>query len=262
MNKKNYILNNTNTRYFDYFFFKKLKGSEPEPTPAVEGEGTNFTLVTESNKKIAEVKCKGDALQNGSPSPANPVDVQVVTGTQTVTITNGTNIQSYAITLGSLELCKIDTCQDYIYKNGNDWYVHKELGKVDFSNLTWSLTIGTILGTTDIPNIKYVDSNQKIGNAKAQKYIVRQGSGLSNYENYLAVDKTKVNVNTGSAQVNPTGIFYYELENYTDTKITDTTLISNLNKILTDVYLKKGTNTITTSATNTNLPTIIYIKSN
>lgn len=25
MNKKNYILNNTNTRYFDYFFFKKLK---------------------------------------------------------------------------------------------------------------------------------------------------------------------------------------------------------------------------------------------
>jgi len=262
MNKKNYILNNASTKYFEYFFLKKLAGTQPEPTPAVEGEGTNFTLTTGVNKTIDVLKCKGSIVQNGEPSPDNPIDVQVVTGTQTLTITNGTNIQTYTLTLGSLELCKIADYQDYIYKDGDDWYVHKEFGKVNFNDLTWSVTVGTILGTTDIPNIKYVDSNQKIGVALAQKYIVRQGSGLSNYINYLAVDKTKVNVNTGSTQVNPTGIFYYELENYTNTKITDATLISNLDTILSTGYLKKGTNTISVTSTGTNLPSIIYIKSN
>lgn len=38
--------------------------------------------------------------------------------------------QDYTVNLGSLELCKIGTYQDYIYKSGDDWYVHKEIEKV------------------------------------------------------------------------------------------------------------------------------------
>lgn len=341
MNKKNYILNNTNTRYFDYFFFKKLAGGA-NPAPTIEGEGTNFTLVTESNMNITQFRSKGDIYQTtysgknlyqaigqtnagltgtlqadgklkitgtatgsssnittamatnlpagtytlsltkalpfrvlmrasnnqniwviepgrtsvtvtttvtltsiwvwfyllvsgttynetvgfqlesgstatafepyvggtASPNPDYPQDINVVTGTQTVTITNGTSTQSYTITLGSLELCKIGSCQDYIYKDGDDWYVHKAIGKISSYN-------GETI-TTD--------------------YISTTG------------------VLTNGATV------YYCLTTPTDTKITDATLIADLNKILTDGYLKKGTNTISVTSAGTNLPSIIYIK--
>ena len=36
---------------------------------------------------------------------------------------------SYAPYFPPIELCKINTYQDYIYKNGKNWYLHKEIGK-------------------------------------------------------------------------------------------------------------------------------------
>jgi hypothetical protein len=38
--------------------------------------------------------------------------------------------KSYPIYLGDIELCKIETYQDYIYKDNGVWYLHKEIGKV------------------------------------------------------------------------------------------------------------------------------------
>lgn len=38
--------------------------------------------------------------------------------------------QSYPISLGSIELCGLGDYQDYIYKSGGKWYVHKEMGKI------------------------------------------------------------------------------------------------------------------------------------
>jgi len=37
--------------------------------------------------------------------------------------------QSYTIDLGSLELCKIGTYQDYIWNDNGTWKIHKEIGK-------------------------------------------------------------------------------------------------------------------------------------
>lgn len=60
--------------------------------------------------------------------------------------------QSYPISLGSIELCKIGDYQDYIYKSGGKWYVRKEVGKIssyagetistNYISTTGSLTTG------------------------------------------------------------------------------------------------------------------------
>lgn len=75
-----------------------------------------------------DVKYKGDTAQNGTPTPSAPVAVQTVTGEQTISI----NSAAHTVDLGSIELCKIGIYQDYIYKSGGKWYVHKECGKAVF----------------------------------------------------------------------------------------------------------------------------------
>lgn len=65
------------------------------------------------------------------PTPEFPETIQTVTGEQTIVVSDGANqSQSLTVDLGSIELCKIGTYQDYIYKSGGDWYVHKEIGKI------------------------------------------------------------------------------------------------------------------------------------
>ncbi len=115
-----------------------------------------------------------------SPSPSFPQNVEVVSGQQTVTVSDGdSQSQSYAVNLGSLELCKINNCRDYIYKSGGDWYVHKAIGKISSYN----------------------------GEAITTDYISTTG------------------ILTNGATV------YYCFAAATDTKITDTPLISQLNSI-------------------------------
>lgn len=66
-----------------------------------------------------------------SPNPSYPQTVNVVTGEQTITISDGNSqSQTYTIDLGSLELCKIGTYQDYIYKSSGNWYKHAEVAKI------------------------------------------------------------------------------------------------------------------------------------
>ena len=56
-----------------------------------------------------------------SPNPDYPQDIQIVTGENTITISNkdNTESQTFNINLGNLELCKIGEYQDYIYKNND-----------------------------------------------------------------------------------------------------------------------------------------------
>ena len=406
MNKKNYILNNASTKYFEYFFLKKLAGAEPAPTPAVEGEGTNFTLEPTSNKRFADVKSKGNTSQqtytgknkfgvtgftdhgvtgtinaNGSytisgkatatggyivfkqsniipsgtytmtiskplpflvtyslaqsvafrfpagttsvtltlsqsystagfyirteenaeynetfdmqivagsssdyefepyvggipaPNPDYPQAINVVTGTQNVTITNGDDVQNYTLTLGTLELCKIGEYQDYIYKEGDDWYVHKEIRKVILNGSeAWdkngSYDNGFLVKSSD-PSFQHT---KYFGGYSNQYTIVNdsttwQGAGKAGFNNsrvfWLQTIATDYTLQTFKESLSTNNIIVYCVESTAiNTKITDATLISNLNTLLNDGYLKKGTNTITTSATGSNLPTIIYIKSN
>ena len=68
-----------------------------------------------------------------SPNPDYPQTIQTVAGSQTITIA-GTN---YPLDLGTIELCELGAYQDRIFKDGSDWKIHKETGKIALSSITW-----------------------------------------------------------------------------------------------------------------------------
>ena len=79
---------------------------------------------------------------------------------------------NYSINLGSIELCKIGTYQDYIYKDNGKWYKHSEIGKVVLDGSeNWSRGnpthryFTTINGQTNLNSIPF--SNYFIGYASS-----------------------------------------------------------------------------------------------
>ena len=79
------------------------------------------------------------------------------------------NKETYNITLGDLELCKVTTYQDYIYTDGNNWYKHKEVAKIasyngetittDYISTTGSLSTGaTVYYGVESSNEQITDS--------------------------------------------------------------------------------------------------------
>jgi len=104
--------------------------------------------------------------------------------------------------LGSIELCKIGNYQDYFYKSGSKWYLHKEINKITSYN----------------------------GETITTSYISTTGE-LS------------------------TGAKVYYVVNSTNTEITDTTLISQLEAIY-NAPLYEETNI---TQTNNDLPMVLDI---
>ena len=187
---------------------------------------------------------------------------------------------TYTVDLGATELCKIGDYQDYIYRSGDDWYVHKMLGKTILTGAeAWTehstvhnnihgfrLDIGTI-GTngTGVLADKFRgvswqsyqhdgDDGRTYGtittldNYSTLPYIYLSQpnasiSNLSDFKNWLSTHNTTV---------------YYVLATPTDTKITDATLISELDA-LADALGYKDKTIITVSATGTNLPAILEV---
>lgn len=199
-----------------------------------------------------------------SPSPSYPQDINVVTGTQTVSI-NGTD---YSIDLGSIELCKLGDYQDYIYKDGDDWKVHKATNEATLNgseawhnaggNAPFGLVIDGALITTsdDNPPLAYCD----------KFYRVSQNASWSAYESLIST--SGINYSTKTVRIrytdiasledfktwlgNNNTILYYVLATATDTVITDTALIAQLEAVRT-AALSTGSNTISNTATGTNL---------
>lgn len=161
------------------------------------------------------------------------------------------------VNFDGIELCKIGVYQDYIYPSGGKWWLHKETASIDWGTLTWTMTTGTIYGTTGCTGIKYAPNNTTVIPSYAEKYIGRQGSGLSNYTNYYAIDTNKVNVRKGSATApNPTGMFYYPLATPIDTEITNPLLVAQLDDLWRN--LQSGTN-ITNVNVEGDLPAILGV---
>lgn len=154
--------------------------------------------------------------------------------------------QSYTVDLGSIGLAKIGNYQDYIYKSGDDWYVHKAINKVilDGSEV-WSMYSGrngtfymtksdimpapSISATPDVISDYYEPKpfaslynmivDYGVANHNAQRWIAvrnKDYSDVSSFKTWLASNNTTV---------------YYVLATPTDTQITDATLISQLNAV-------------------------------
>ena len=188
--------------------------------------------------------------------------------------------QTYPISLGSTELCKIGNYQDKIFNNDpnedwynpeledNAWYVHKETGKIIVdgsyggynSSYNWYYCNATQYGG-DTPSsaavcvgnlFRYIPFATFRSNTSLNGVSVENGgfrlrntacSSASNYQTWLS---------------NNNLILYYQLETPTDTKITDATLVGQLNAIDSAV-LPKPITYITVGATDPNLPAPLKI---
>lgn len=197
-----------------------------------------------------------------SPNPDFPQPVHTVTGTQIFTLSDGVSqTATYTVDLGSIELCKIGDYQDYIYKSGDDWYVHKDIGKYTFDGTeNWETSqYGTnswrLRNFIDFPfdtdklqiisnifvGIKHADRNTAGNNviytATTKEFDIRNTTFTS-----------QANVQTATNG----NYIYYALATETDTKITDATLVAQLDA-LSQAKTYFGATNITITATGTNL---------
>lgn len=158
--------------------------------------------------------------------------------------------QSYIVNLGSTELCKIGDYQDYIYKSGDDWFIHKTTNKLvlDGTETTWfgwsyssafltvfdainpsTRTSGIVMSDRFIEGESTTQGSQwddfPNGTVAIRQYGTAPKIGFkTDVANDLATWKTWLTTHNTTV--------YYALVTPTDTKITDNTLIGQLEALL------------------------------
>ena len=173
--------------------------------------------------------------------------------------------KTYPINLGTMELCKIRTYQDYIYKSNSKWYKHSEIGKVVLDgDETWGNEYGVNLfnlndciyfmkGTPALSNYYKYNSIQSglSGGLPNREFALQYSSHrlFIKNTNYSTATDFKNWLSTHNT------IVYYVLETPTNEEITDTTLISQLNAI--ETYT--GTNIFSVSNSNGVLPDLYVL---
>lgn len=233
--------------------------------------GNNLTLnITENSGAISSFQLNGYSVQ-----PTFPGSIDNLTGDVDFTL----NSDTYTISLGSLELCKIGDYTDYIYYNDGKWYVHKAIKKMilyggedeDWSNhnvyngiqgFKWS-------------NAGLAHSNSAILATSYQAVpIATYNSNSRNYAQIASLESTTTAQNTTLFMTAPNSSVttlaqfktwlgsnnvtaYVADANPTDTEITDEELIDNLNQVST-LRFDGGTVTISTSANTTANVTLGY----
>lgn len=238
------------------------------------GDGTTTTThtVTTSNDAHYLIIFIGKATDRTNPGG----EIQdILDGLQ---IEKGATATEYAPYFEPIELCRIGTYQDYIYKNGNDWYKHEAIKKATLP------TSGYTRWSTQPTACMYYKDGE-LSDALFQKGAITavienlpvrpQVANMTEYYNtYAQVNKygfvLKVNTpgfmiqNTDQTAVadfhawiaaNPV-VVRYVLATPVDTKITNEALIEQLNA-LGNANSYRDTTYITTASDGENLPVII-----
>lgn len=183
--------------------------------------------------------------------------------------------QSYPISLGSIELCKIGDYQDYIWKDGDTWKIHKEVGKVVLNGTTTPFTNQFTAANSkyrftyddsSIPNYSsgttaslYCDrlTGGTIGNTWNNIERIAYNDAGNRFIMYIGAisSSSLADANTWLTSNNVT--IYYILATPTDTAITNDGLISQLNDIASQAHAYKTRTHIVASAATGNAPHII-----
>ena len=162
-----------------------------------------------------------------------------------------------------IELCKIGDYQDYFYKSGSKWYLHKEINKKVFNGSeNWRLAnSGTSnyyyyynLGHTTIQSSSIASTHYPyafISNSNTEQGILVLADG--NIRIRYGTEDTVANFKTWLATNNVS--VYYLLATAINTEITNTTLISQLEAIY-NAPLYEQTNI---TQTNNDLPMVLDI---
>lgn len=153
---------------------------------------------------------------------------------------------SYTVNLGTTELCKIGDYQDYIYKSGIDWYIHKETGSIIYDGSeNWTVSLSNSRASLTKPTnwASWGSSTSTYPNKGFSNYLTGGNTGDSSSDNVFNVGSSSVfikatsagtatSTNAWKAWLSSNHITLYSiLSSPTDTQITDSTLISQLNAI-------------------------------
>ena len=155
-----------------------------------------------------------------------------------------------------IELCKIGTYQDSIYKSGGKWYVHKAVEKITFNGSeSWTLR------TTKTNTCVFSHGAQAVfpsGQYYSDRFLYPfpsgdvEGLSLLEATFYMAVSKTKAStvasLESWLASNNTT--VYYALATPTDTEITNQALVEQLEALLNTARTYAGINNIFTITPN------------
>ena len=151
-----------------------------------------------------------------------------------------------SLDLGNIELCKIGNYQDYFYKSGSKWYLHKEINKTTINGSTDQ----TILYSNFLNALVYTNSNianvsqSSLGNIKCNRAVeiarntltTNNGICLNDEANRILIKFDGVSSYNTEALAreyfanNPYEVIY-KASTTTNIEITNTTLISQLEAI-------------------------------
>lgn len=237
----------------------------------VEGSTTTNTKVFNTDANCRYIRISFQLLSAGSVTVS---DLQFELGSE-VTAFQHYEGGVYTVDLGATELCKIGDYQDYIYKIGNDWYAHKAI------NSTTYQASEVALDSHNYTNVKYAQIPKRADSDAYGAYGQKQmlcthataTGGSNTWDSSANVGHIRSGATTTSYWVGfPPGTtletmqgaldgaeLYYLLKTSTDTKITDATLISQLNAI-DSATLPKPIAYITVGAASSSLPAPLKIE--
>lgn len=255
-----YTIHGTNSTYLKFTQFDSSKTSVSQQTTTAE---TSLTVTTGATTAYVRI---------GWGNAANASNVQ---------LEKGSTATSYAAYFTPIELCKIGTYQDYIYKSDGKWYVHKETNKIVLTGAeseNWSSgnmqnvvrynkevpDSITAQGTAWVVQPTYCDSFRNISAGNNWNTAVGDS-------NYALVNATKIYRFTKGEAIgsgastdawkawlasNPITL-YYALATPTDTEITNQALIEQLDDIYYHAHAYKERTHVNSTYASGNVPHII-----
>lgn len=244
-----------------------------------------YSLFDENDTLLSRVtgKASGTSIDVSSASKLyiclynanNDITTSDVTYIQVETGTTATTYEPYItpitkqLSLGDIELAKIGTYRDYPWKNltNGKWYKHSKVGK---ETLTGGDSENWVVSQSGTANWYYAlqktigGDTAKTNQLKSNYYpyssitSTTTGEGIWYSASYIRVrygtEDTPSNYKTWLSTHNV--LLYYILAEATDTEITDTTLISQLEEI----YNMPSVNGTTIVEINGNLPMIMKVR--
>lgn len=255
---------NTGRDLFSYLLGKNAGESGTYTTFS----GVSLNISNTLKARIKNLKLNPTKItQSGTPSPDSPVDVNVIKGDNTITISNSDNTQSqnYSINLGDLEYAKFGNYEDEIYTENGNWYLKENVGKII---LDGTQTIGNINldkeNTTRVTYISFITNGintiSLLCNRLERKNMFNSDEegiyyNATNGNLFFRINKTLIGTTTNEINTylaNNNIKVYYPMSSPIFTQITDTTLIGQLENIHNNATSYNGQTNIT--QTNDDLP--------
>ena len=119
----------------------------PFTDTVLTGDSISLTVSANKSGRINQLEILGEIEQDTPPATPEPLS-SVITFT--------VNSVNYTVNLGDIYLAKVTTHQDKIYNDGNDFYLHREIGYIenysgqDLTSVDYVSTSGTLTNGDEV----------------------------------------------------------------------------------------------------------------